>query len=383
MKKTLLSLCMLLGSLVAFAQTIPVDQYGNVLLTDYQNFEDNQSVTITISIDETSVTGSGWGIGTIKPINNSSADPAYSFNSKTAGAEGGAINLFEFTIAELKDFAKVDGAYFVDEYQQSGITINLYNGASLVSIEVGGAVEASDVLDFENNTLGDTYIASEGVATVVENPSPKAGNTQSLSYEVTNYDQIITLGTIILPEGTTLAEYEKITFDVYTASAQYKELLVKIGESPLWGNGIYKKVSAGNAWATLSINLTTGVTTDADGAEFAKGGEKGGTAVYTDGTLNSFELALGINDGGGLAYYLDNIKFVKGTGAAIPAIIVPQTSVYPVAGGIAVATSEKVSIYSIDGRLVKTTVGAPFIPLAHGLYIVKIANEKAQKVVIK
>ncbi|MDR0834453.1 MAG: T9SS type A sorting domain-containing protein [Candidatus Symbiothrix sp.] len=388
MKKTLLLAAALLVSSVSFGQSIAFDSYGNVLLSAYEAYADNQTVTVTVSIDDSNVTGAGWGIGTIKPI-NSSAPASYEFNSKSAGSAEGTTNTFDFTIAEFKDFAKVDGEYFVDEWEQSGLTINLYNGASLVSITVGAAVEASAVLDFESDALNTTYAASdETTAAVVANPAPTAGNAQSLYYEVTNYNQVISLGTVILPEGSTLADYETITFDVYVPSTQYKELLVKIGESPLWGNGIYKKISKGNAWASLAINLTTGVTTDADGAEFAKEGDRGGTSVYTNGTLNSFELSIGINAAAAdaLVYYLDNIKFIAKASAGIITVpAVANRSIYPVEGGIlVVGNGEKVSVYSIDGRLVKQTpANGSTIALDKGLYIVKTGHAKAEKVVVR
>jgi hypothetical protein len=396
MKKTLLLVaCILLGSIASFGQAIPVDQYGNILLSDYENYADNQTVKIVLSISNAAPntsTAVGYGVGTINPINKAvttntedwTNDAAYNFSCK-AVSEAGSENVYDLTIADLKNFAKVNGEYYVDSYDQKGLSINLYNGASLVSVTVEAAPQVSAVFDFEANTLGDTYSTSTGeTAEVVANPVPTSGNAQSLFYQITSYDQIIILGTVTLPESTTLADYEKLTFDVYTSATQYKELLVKIGDNAIWGNGQYKPVSIGGAWGSNSINLTTGVTTYADGVDYAKTGNKGETAVYTDGSLTSFVLAVGVNDNA-IAYYLDNVKLVAKQGSGIAPVFVNVSQVYNVAGGIAVnANNEKVSVYGIDGRLVKQTVANnTTISLAQGLYIVKVGADKAVKVLVK
>ena len=90
MKKVLpLAICFLLFSLNFYAEDIPFDQYRNVLLQDYENYADNQTVTVTLTISNAAPNegvSPGWGVGTIKPINNTSAAAAYEFNCKAISA---------------------------------------------------------------------------------------------------------------------------------------------------------------------------------------------------------------------------------------------------------------------------------------------------------
>ena len=71
------------------------------------------------------------------------------------------------------------------------------------------------------------------------------------------------------------------------------------------------------------------------------------------------------------------------TGATPAKLDAPQ--VYGVEGGIVVnAANEKVSIYGIDGRLVKQVVAnSQPIDMAKGLYIVKVGASKAVKIIVK
>jgi hypothetical protein len=259
---------------------------------------------------------------------------------------------------------------------------------------VGGGEEpkpASSVIDFESDAIGNTYAASGGTtAEVVANPAPTAGNAQSLFYNNTNYNQVITLGTINLPTGYTLANCDSVSFDVYTETAQYKEIMIQIGNNPLWTNGLYKKISNGG-WGHVSVNLHTGESTYADGITYPKDmtnvNAKGGASVsadYSDGSLTSFTLAIGINDNS-LAYYLDNVVLSFNNQTGIP-LVKPISQVYNTEGGIIVnANNENVSVYSIDGRLVKQTVAGQGtnIPLQRGLYIVRVGANNAAKILVK
>jgi hypothetical protein len=137
----------------------------------------------------------------------------------------------------------------------------------------------------------------------------------------------------------------------------------------------------------MSVNPTTGETTDADGNITAKSGSKGGTSVYTDGSLTSFTFALGLNDNA-IDYYLDNVVLTFSNESGI-IIIKPEilSNAYGVNGGIIVNSyNEKVSVYSIIGRLVKQTVSAgnnTIIPVQQGIYIVNVGASKPVKVIVK
>ena len=283
-----------------------------------------------------------------------------------------------------------------NDYYINTIVITDADGNMLVNYDKDAAAAVTS-FNFENNAIGDTYGAysidgttGEAVlmdvpATVVANPAATDDNAQSLSYTVTGYDQVILLGTVVVPAGLTLADCSGVSFDAYTDAPQYKEILMKISDEPLWGNGIYKKVCAGGSWANLSVNLTTGETTDADGNVTAKDGSKGGTSVYTDGSLTSFDFYLALNDNA-LSYYLDNVVFNFQTGSGIIQVKPEKSSVCNTVGGVIVnGNNENVTVFGIDGRLVKQTIAnqGTFIPLQQGLYIVKVGTKGAVKVLVK
>jgi len=69
----------------------------------------------------------------------------------------------------------------------------------------------------------------------------------------------------------------------------------------------------------------------------------------------------------------------------IPVPLLPKSLVYNTANGIIVnAVGEKFSVYGIDGRLVKQAVANNgFVSLPQGLYIVKVGDAKAVKVVVR
>ncbi|MDR0682703.1 MAG: hypothetical protein LBG15_12795 [Dysgonamonadaceae bacterium] len=412
MKKTLLIICTLLVYLISFAQTsITFDEYGNVELSQLAGFSDNAVVTINITVTNAENTDVGWGIGKITDIAYAKDNTDFQITlSAQAVSEEGSLNSYEFTVGEIKALASispddlealktasektfgtdctVNENYIVDQYNRIGFVVNVWGAATRTGISVREVEELqpSDdiVFDFEADEIGATYPASEETtAEVVADPVNE--NEKSLSYQNTNYDQVITIGNVVLPEGQTLADLETISFKVYTESAEYKELLIKIGDSSLWGNGIYKKVSGGGQWGSVSINLNTGVTKDADGGESAKEGSKGETTVITDANkdLTSFVLAIGVNDNS-VAYYLDNITLISKKTGIIPVSVNTISPVHNVEGGIFVNTNDKVTIYGIDGRLVNQTVANyNMISLKQGVYIVKVGTTQPVKVLVK
>jgi len=369
----------------------------SVTLPDGKTLADLLNVTFDFYFDNVDQTAAGQTPNSYKPFNyffgaQGTAFSASAPTGKTGNLIAGPsdnpaqtwlsksfVPTLETDLTQLNQFDFGLGIY-IDQcnYYLDNITFVLKSGVAVT----GNTVDFT----FEDNTIGDTYPATSGTATVVANPAPTADNQQSLHYQLTNYDQLITLGMVEVPEGYTLADCQSISYDVYTTANQSKELLIKIGDNPLWGNGIYKKVSSGGSWGTVSVNPLTGETTDADGGKTAKAGSKGGTSVYTDGSLTSFNLALGIGDNA-IDYYLDNVilTFVNQTGVVQVKPVI--SNAYGVTGGIVVnAINEKVSVYGIDGRLIKQTVATGFntsIPLSQGIYIVKVGTDSPVKVVVR
>ncbi|MDR2804346.1 MAG: T9SS type A sorting domain-containing protein [Dysgonamonadaceae bacterium] len=386
MKKTLLFLFAFLTSAGAFAQTIPFDGYGNVLLSDYENYTDNQAVKIVVTVSNAAPNesvGVGWGIGEIVPIGNYNVKN-YEFKCKAISIEGTA-NEYEFTIADLKEFAKVDGVYWEDAANgnRKGVAINLYNGASLTSITVGIAAEPSAIINFENDEIGAVY---EGIAWYPENITavvandPAAGvRGKSLHVTSTNWNAYPKFS-VILPNGKTVADIEKVKFDLY------------LGTNGSSDQNSWKSVDwfLGATGASFAAGTSTGqannlITNDATNTWIAK--EMPITTEKIENVellaSNAFSFGMGIlvekAD-----YYLDNIAFVLKEGNGIvPVALTPK--VYAVEGGIAVnAFNEKVSVYGVNGRLIKQTVSnGNIISLPQGLYIVKTGNAKADKVWVK
>jgi hypothetical protein len=413
MKKTLLIICALLVNLISFAQTpVTFDEYGNVELSQLNGFSDNAVVTINITVTNAEDTGVGWGIGKITDIAyaKDNTDFQIGLNAKAVSEEG-SLNSYEFTVGEIKAIAsvspddlealqtasgKVYGTewtvnnenYIVDPYNRIGFVVNVWGAATRTSMSVSEAEEPQPtndiVFDFEADAIGTTYAASEETTAVIA-VDPVNENGKSLSYQNTNYDQVITIGNVVLPEGQTLADLETVSFNIYTEKTEYKELLVKIGDSSLWGNGIYKKISNGSQWGSVSINLNTGVTKDADGGETEKAGDKGETSIITDANkdLASFVLAVGVNDNS-VAYYIDNITLISKKTGIVPLLVNTVSPVRNVEGGILVNANEKVTVYGIDGRLVKQTVAnRNMISLKQGVYIVKVGTTQPVKVLVK
>lgn len=98
------------------------------------------------------------------------------------------------------------------------------------------------------------------------------------------------------------------------------------------------------------------------------------------GTLNEFQIGIGLNSGG-FQYYLDNIEFELGPVSVkdVVAESVSSVKVYAIQGGLAIEGAEKAIIYGIDGSLVAIATGT--IALPKGVYIVKADNQVVKAIV--
>ncbi|MDR0230901.1 MAG: hypothetical protein LBI82_02145 [Dysgonamonadaceae bacterium] len=116
-------------------EEIPTDEWGNVLLSSYENYPDDAKV---IFLFERNGMGVGWGFGNIRPINSWDAVPPVPVSYELVDPSSSATEeiSIQLTIADLKEFAKVDGEYYVDQYTQKGLSIALWNGPTLTSITV-------------------------------------------------------------------------------------------------------------------------------------------------------------------------------------------------------------------------------------------------------
>ena len=385
MKKSLILSLSLLMSMGIFAGNISFDQYGNVLLSDYENYADNQVVKVTLIVNNSSNpdVGTGWGIGTIKPINNNDADAAYNFTCQAASATG-EENVYEFTIAQFKDFAKLNGEYYVDSYGQKGITINVYNGASISSIVVQSAAVAGATFNFESDEIGTTYptygyYSTDATATVQANPT--VSGEKSLRMVATNYRTYVKLS-VALPTGKTLNDMGKITFKIYFNPVS--------GETSTYPQNRYKAVdclvgSTGNnfdvASPTLSVNNLIGDETNSTWL-FKVIPLSGLTSSLL--TLNTFDFGIGINHNK-CDYYLDDIVFVEKITSDVNTLNENNLNVYVHDNTLYISDQVKlVEIYDLNGKVILKTNDVSSVSitsLPQGLFITKI--EVNDQIVVK
>ena len=265
---------------------------------------------------------------------------------------------------------------------------------------------ASAVYDFDAETVGTTYGAlhawgwpAQGTSANITVDPLRAGN--SLKMNVSNYDAAVYF-TVNLPEGSTLADLTAIRFETHFGDkTDYAavELFIAPISAPI-GNG-----TKFNTYP-VSLKSSDGTSGKPDPIQVCSGGEWYKITITreqiadetfnlgVDGipthdfeavnALSQFLFGVGVSVAGGTEYYMDNIEFVLGDQSGIVAVKPIISPVYNTEGGIIVnAVNGKVSIYSIDGRLVKQTLaGNNTIYLNKGLYIVKVGTS-ATKVLVK
>jgi hypothetical protein len=117
----------------------------NLLLSEFVDFDDDDEADVILSISNAnSSVAAGWGVGAIHPISDYST-ALYNFSAKAVSADG-EDNVYKFTVGQFKGFAKdADGNYITDEYNQQGITFNVYNGATLKTVQVKVAADKGSV----------------------------------------------------------------------------------------------------------------------------------------------------------------------------------------------------------------------------------------------
>lgn len=169
----------------------------------------------------------------------------------------------------------------------------LIDDVELVPVPASGSIFT--VSDFESNTINEVlnmrrYAPTDATATVEANPTdPSAKSVHIIS---TNWDSGLKQN-VVLPAGKVLADYDKLTFDIYLNNISGTDQAFKNMQAWVDGTKVIETQSAGiaNAWEAKSYPLAS-----LAGA-------------------NSFELDLGLSTPNG-NYYLDNIKlYLKvGTG---------------------------------------------------------------------
>lgn len=123
---------------------------NNLLLSQFVDLPDDTEIIVTLSISnkDTNV-AAGWGVGAIHPISDYDTS-RYNFNAKEVSEEG-ALNTYKFTAGQFKEWAKENGEYITDKYNQQGLSFNVYNGATIVSVVAKIKDSETGIADIEVN----------------------------------------------------------------------------------------------------------------------------------------------------------------------------------------------------------------------------------------
>ena len=252
---------------------------------------------------------------------------------------------------------------------------------------VGIAYPSVDIILTADNKLDfvDGPIARLDPSIAVIVAAGKTGN--GVEIFMTDFNQGLELP-ITLPVGTTVADVESVKFDLSMPAAAansdiYKDLLVSINGKSINTLGVYGQIAAiGGGWVTNEVRITP---------------EMFGYNDVKD--LNTFNLYLGAKVfDTNKEIIIDNVTLVvkgstsfvspvpeqslKGVGLAY----VPANSnvlIYTIEGGIFVESEgAKTTVYAVDGTIVASTFNST-INLKSGLYIVKVGDAPAAKVIVK
>lgn len=380
MKKQLLLILLFAMNLVAFATEhplsldaalpeqgteIPFDQWGHVKLSDFVGYDDDNVVKLILNVKPDGDRAPGWGVGKIIPINLYSATTFMDLACQAVSEEG-ELNEYTFTIGQMKELAKVDGEYYTDDYDQQGVTINVYDNVERVSLTVysaGTPQEPGSSFTFDDLEDGayPLTVGDGAAATVVTDP---AKDGKALQIVLSNYDSMPAVE-VVLPEGVTFGNILSISFDTYATASNWKETMINVNGTFVYKPGSYPQALWENEWRTIRVAATD---FDASAADFA--------------SLNSFTLGIGLNDNA-MTYYIDNIVIeldeISGIGESI--IIPARNPIISFQGGIEVDNDgAKIVVFGLDGRKVLQTTDSR-IYLEKGVYLVQIGNSVYKTVI--
>lgn len=238
----------------------------------------------------------------------------------------------------------------------------LIDDIELVPVPV--ATPIFTLANFESNSIGDVlnmrrWSPTDATATVEANPT--ISTEKSAHILATNWNSAVRMN-VVLPAGKVLADYNKLTFDVYLNNIAgtdnaYKNTEVYVGDTKVID---IQAAGVANAWETRNFTLDN-----------LAGG-------------NAFVMDIGINSNKA-NYYLDNIKLTEKT-TGLTNNTKNQLIIY--CAGNMVRISEivnQVDVYNVEGRLLissKNTSSINASTLNQGIYIVK-ANVDGQNYISK
>ena len=264
-------------------------------------------------------------------------------------AEIGVWKTVEFTFANAT-LKPVPAGNLILKLSKSN-TEYLIDDVELVTIPV--VTPIITVNDFESNTNGDIlnmrrWSATDASATVEANPTD--ATNKSVHILATNWNSALRMN-VVLPAGKVLANYNKLTFDVYLNNLDGTDNLYKNTEVYVGDTKVIDIQAAGvaNAWETRNFTLDN-----------LAGG-------------NAFILDIGINTNKA-NYYLDNIKLTE-INTALTNNTINPLMIYCAGNTIQLGELVKqADVYNLEGRLLvsaKNTSVVNVSNLSRGIYIVK------------
>ena len=132
------------------------NEYGCVeLLLDMINSYDEFEIVVNVT---NAAVGANWGVGKIVPINNWNG-PFFEYKTVKAGAGEQTIVI---TKADMLEYAKVNGAYYTDEYERQGVTINAYDDKAALVKVVGVSMSGSSAIVNTTSAVKATKVIENG-----------------------------------------------------------------------------------------------------------------------------------------------------------------------------------------------------------------------------
>lgn len=337
--------------------------------------------------------GSGWGDSTYDPVTKTITyvtawtgrgwwEPACAgFKGIRFGFE--ALTMDVKLVVEYKDKTNEDAMALVgatslsytflgdpSEIQQiylqnSAVGTVVLTSAVLFTDEDKEPEQPKIVFTFDELEDGDYASTSGGGAAVKVVADPKKDG-KALEVTLTNYDSMPTVA-VTLPEGVTFANVASISFDVYADASDWKETMINVNGTMIYKPGTYPQALWAGEWKT---NTTEAANFNESAADFA--------------ALTTFTLGVGLN-ANALVYYIDNITLTLDVADGIrETIVIPvENLIINFPGGIEVNNNgQPVEVYAIDGSKVAQTTDSR-INLEKGIYIVRVANGKAMKTIVR
>lgn len=239
----------------------------------------------------------------------------------------------------------------------------LYNSNPECSVSLNGTMVGDWLMieDFENTSIGEslqmTNIFGEaivGSAVSAINPTISEEKVAHITITSGNYNTLFKLS-VTLPDDKVLADYEKLSFDLYrlSADANYKKMNIWIDGVKVYEDANYIQQAAIATWTTKAYDFTN----------LPAG--------------NSFEIGLGISTDTG-DYMIDNIKLLPKSSITTEIKNATINEIIRMPNGIGIISDRNkiIDIFNVKGQKIKTkliSVGINIIPISeHGILVVKI-----------